>query len=324
MGRIVKGIFGGRSKSEKILQRFKPVGFSSPGFDATFEDNRFTLTRGAEGQTAIDDIRRLSGERAAEFRGLREDVKPGFGRLTRARVETIRNTGKRVVGNLRESLSRRRVLGSSFAGREIASQEAEFGQQEERARAESFLQELALTGDLIKEEFAGSLESIQQILQQLNFETTVGANLAANASGLLNQNIIAQAEARAAQQAVGESFINNLIEMAHEGAMSGAGGGGDIGGGGGMMGGMMGGGAGAGAGAGGAGAGAGAAALASDRRLKTNISRIGTVNGYPWYSFDYIWGEAGEGVMSDEVPARFVRKGLSGYDLVDYGALLNG
>jgi len=62
------------------------------------------------------------------------------------------------------------------------------------------------------------------------------------------------------------------------------------------------------------------ASMFSDRRLKTNVERIGTTPaGYPWYRFDYVWGEPGEGVMSDEVPPDWVRKHPSGYDMVDYG-----
>ena len=34
---------------------------------------------------------------------------------------------------------------------------------------------------------------------------------------------------------------------------------------------------------------------ASDRRLKKNIKRIGTVKGHNWYSYDYIWGESFSG-----------------------------
>ena len=211
MSRIIKGIFGGTSSSERILQRFEPTGFSTPGLSGTFANDRFTLQRGAEAGTALQDIRRLGEERAAEFRGLREDVRPGFGRLTRARVEAIRTTGKRVIGNLRESLSRRRVLGSTFAGREIASQESEFGRQEEVARAESFLQELGLTSQLITEEFNASISAVKDVLTQLNFESTIAAQLSTAASAQINANLTAQAEARAAQQAAGESFINNLI-----------------------------------------------------------------------------------------------------------------
>lgn len=211
MSRIIKGIFGGTSSSERILQDFRPTAFSTPGLSGSFANDRFTLRRGAEAGTALQDIRRLGEERASEFRDLRKDVRPGFGRLTRARVEAIRTTGRRVVGNLRESLGRRRVLGSTFASREIASQESEFGRQEEVARAESFLQELGLTSQLITEEFNSSIGAVRDVLQQLNFETTIGANLSTAASAQINANITAQAEARAAQQAAGESFIDNLI-----------------------------------------------------------------------------------------------------------------
>ena len=59
----------------------------------------------------------------------------------------------------------------------------------------------------------------------------------------------------------------------------------------------------------------------SDRRLKRNIKRIGTVNGYPWYSFEYIWGEISQGVMSDEVPPEFVTR-VDGFDQVDYSRII--
>lgn len=62
-----------------------------------------------------------------------------------------------------------------------------------------------------------------------------------------------------------------------------------------------------------------AAAFISDRRLKRNIVRIGTTpRGNPWYSFEYLWGQKSEGVMSDEVPAEAVIKHPSGFDMVDY------
>ena len=56
--------------------------------------------------------------------------------------------------------------------------------------------------------------------------------------------------------------------------------------------------------------------------MKKNIKRIGTVKDYPWYSFEYIWGEKSEGVMSDEIPSEYVVDNITGYDAVNYGALL--
>jgi hypothetical protein len=61
----------------------------------------------------------------------------------------------------------------------------------------------------------------------------------------------------------------------------------------------------------------------SDRRLKRNIKRIGSIKGINVYSWEYIWGEQGSGVMADEVrhiPGAVV-KHPSGYDMVDYGVI---
>jgi len=62
--------------------------------------------------------------------------------------------------------------------------------------------------------------------------------------------------------------------------------------------------------------------LFSDRRLKRNITPKGERYGCKWYEFEYLWGEKSEGVMSDEIPQKYVRKGV--YDTVDYVALMGG
>ena len=76
-------------------------------------------------------------------------------------------------------------------------------------------------------------------------------------------------------------------------------------------------------------AGAGATMYAaSDRRLKTGISKIGEyMDGVNLYLFNYIWSDDPQiGVMADEVkkviPEAVIRH-ESGYDFVDYGAIKN-
>ena len=64
----------------------------------------------------------------------------------------------------------------------------------------------------------------------------------------------------------------------------------------------------------------------SDRRLKTNIVKIGeSASGLNIYSFEYIDKNFGEGtysgVMSDEIPKEAVTKGNDGFDKVDYSQL---
>ena len=57
--------------------------------------------------------------------------------------------------------------------------------------------------------------------------------------------------------------------------------------------------------------------------MKTNITRIGTKGGYPWYSYNLKTdGSAHEGVMSDEIPREYVVD-MGGIDLVNYGALFS-
>jgi hypothetical protein len=56
----------------------------------------------------------------------------------------------------------------------------------------------------------------------------------------------------------------------------------------------------------------------SDRRLKSNVVRIGTTpGGYGWYEYD-IFGRREQGVMADEVPAEWTALHPSGYMMVDY------
>ena len=268
------------NKGSSALKRFTPAGFESPGLSGSFNrsTNSFDLRRTAEGEQSLADLRGGFEGLAGEVRGLRGDVKPGFGRLTRSRVEAIRAAGSRTVGNLREELGRRRVLGSTFASREIASTEAEFGRLEESARAEAFLQELDLTRQLISDEFRATIGGLAAVLDQLNFESSLAAELANSASQQNQATAVARAELHSAAAA-------GFFDLA--------------------------------------GVGFGAAAgAASDRRLKTNIVRVGTVNGFPWYEFDYTWGEHATGVMSDEVPPECVTQ-VGGYDYVDYNKVLN-
>lgn len=85
---------------------------------------------------------------------LRSQVQPGFGRLTEARVTAIRDAAAESIGNLRDSLARRNVLGSSFANDAFSRTRLAFAQEEEKARAESALQEIQLSTQLLQEQAA--------------------------------------------------------------------------------------------------------------------------------------------------------------------------
>lgn len=61
----------------------------------------------------------------------------------------------------------------------------------------------------------------------------------------------------------------------------------------------------------------------SDRRLKRNIARAGaTPGGQPWYTWEWVWGGKGQGVMADEVPDDVRLAGPFGYAMVDYSKVI--
>ena len=66
---------------------------------------------------------------------------------------------------------------------------------------------------------------------------------------------------------------------------------------------------------------AGGAMMMSDRRLKRHIKRIGTYLGYPWYVWQYVWGEWQCGVMADEINEEAVVMTPSGFAAVDYSRI---
>lgn len=214
---LVKGIFGGKDP-EKPLRDFSPTGFSSAGLTGSFDKRpgggQYTVTRSAAGNTALRGLQSVLGSKAKEVRGLRSQVTPGFGRLTQARIDALDRGRERTIGNLRQELSKRRVLGSSFGQHQIAAAEAEFTEREEMARAESFLQELQLSQQLIEQEYAASTAGMTAELEQLNFESSIAANLGQKSSEAMQANAFARAELYGAREAAGTEFITNLAGMA--------------------------------------------------------------------------------------------------------------
>lgn len=83
--------------------------------------------------------------------GLQEDVRPGFGRLTDEVTRTIRERGEQTIGNLREQLGARGVLGASFAQGQIASVSKDVANQERLAQSEAFVQEIAQTQSILQQ-----------------------------------------------------------------------------------------------------------------------------------------------------------------------------
>ena len=153
-------------------------------------------------RTGLGTIRTRSGQLRQDVDALRAQVVPGFGRLTEARVKAIKDRRDEAIGNLRESMARRKVLGSSFAEDAITRAELTFAQEEEAARATSAVEEMALTGDLTQMS-AGLLEMDANMLQREAQAIGLDMGLTQQDAGLFAQEL-------GTIQAASASLVNTL------------------------------------------------------------------------------------------------------------------
>jgi hypothetical protein len=289
-GKINDQLFGGPKVDEKALKRYRPTMMSGGGFQSTLAGPKgretLSLTSDANRQAAISNVQGALMGGADMLAGQRGLVRPGFGALTEARVGSIDTARRRATGTLRDNLSRRRVLGSSFAADAMGRVESEFGRQEAEARAQSFLEELQMTTGLIEREAQYRTTAMTTALDNLNLEASLATQLATGASAALLQSASMQAQIAQMKSQQTQEFFQWNVEMAMD-----------------SMGMFMGGG------------------MASDRRLKRNIEKIGELGGHNVYSFEYIWGERAIGFMADEVP-HAIAGYINGFAFIDLGRVL--
>src|SRR3990167_5948989 len=108
-------LFGGGQKNPVTpLQEFRPTGINAGGLRSTFSGGDIGITPSADRLGFIEGLSRTFPEQASELARLRESVSPGISGLRTSRLAEIENARRSSIGNLRENLSRRRVLGSSF------------------------------------------------------------------------------------------------------------------------------------------------------------------------------------------------------------------
>jgi hypothetical protein len=155
-------------------------GGTSPGF-------RFGTQLDSEGRSVGSFLQRSGSQEQAEFanrfgRGLRDidalrsEVRPGFGRFTDAAVRSIRNARRSALGDIRDQLARRRVLGSSFGQDAVARASAEFGLAEDKARAGALLNEIATSSQLLEKESQQIFAGVQRELAELQIAKGMAAD----------------------------------------------------------------------------------------------------------------------------------------------------
>lgn len=192
-------LLGPKGSATAPLTSFAPPGFNAGGISATYGGGGYNVAAGADRTAAVGGLAKTFGDQAGELAGLRSTVAPGFSDFRTAALRDIEDTRKQSIGNLRENLQRRRVLGSSF-GQDAASRtDAEFAKQKAETEATSYLQELEASHQLLQDEFTARRGQFQTGLDEMNLEASIAASLAGKATDALSKNaqIEAQLNARA-------------------------------------------------------------------------------------------------------------------------------
>lgn len=206
-------LFGSKKKgsAQAPLTNFTPTGINAGGLSSTMEGGNLAIRPSAERLAVVGDIARGFGEQAGIFNRLRSSVAPGMSDLRASRLGEIESARQQAVGNLRENLARRRVLGSSFGADALTRAEAEFAGQKERVAAESFLQELELTNQMIDREFAAQRSQFQTGLDELNLEASLAAGLAGKATDVMGKNAQTLAYLNAQEAAGAGKFFGDRV-----------------------------------------------------------------------------------------------------------------
>ena len=203
MGGIVSGITDtlGLTGSDSITDKFfgnnipnelknpRLTSFTSPGFNAKYNDpQNLEVTRSQSLQDSLSSLSGAFSGQASELGQLKGMVQPGFGRLTQAGINAIRDARRSTMGDLKQNLARRRVAGSSFGADDQARTSAEFAKRENEFASQAFVQEMAMTQDLINQQAQADAKSFATWIDQANLETGFATTMATGVSAILSQN----------------------------------------------------------------------------------------------------------------------------------------
>lgn len=283
--------FLGDTAVTKPLRDFKPVGFEAGGFDFSFKGSKLIGGATEERRSLLGEASSLFKSQAGDIRSLREKVRPGFSEFRKslagvkeARLGRLGAAKTSSLGNLREDLARRRIQGSSFGQDAFGRREAEFSRLEDEILADTGIQEA--------ETFMRELEVTRSLIGQEGELARAAVQVFIDSlnleAGIATQLVTNATDALAGNAQVQAQMLQRQNDNATKFVTEVIG------------------------------------AMASDRRLKSNIVRIGTHPlGIGIYEYE-IFGRPDIGVMAQEVlevKPEAVLTHPDGYLMVHYGRL---
>ena len=145
----------------------------------------------------------------------------GTSNLRESLLNEINNNETRAIGDLKDSLSRRRVSGSSFAADTLARATKEFNQQRTKAESEIGLIELQAQQDLIQAEHTSRANAYNIALQELNLQGDVAIKLGTQGQATMSGLAQLQSDLLAQNAAGVGGLFQPLVDAVGKGVTSG-------------------------------------------------------------------------------------------------------
>jgi hypothetical protein len=173
---ILAGSSGKLSKGKLSAARgYLTAGGLSTGL---VDDNkRVTVQSSPERQGLVNQLASVFGGQANQLGLIRGQLTAGRGALTEARLAQLDAGERAALGDLRTNLSRRRVLGSSFANDQQAAIQEQFGRARAEEAAQGLLETYGLDADLLTKQTAAAASQFQTKINELNLQTSVASSI---------------------------------------------------------------------------------------------------------------------------------------------------
>jgi hypothetical protein len=216
VGGALGGIFGGVNNPAPQIN-YTPPGFTGGGLTTSFNGNNYSVSPTADRTAAVGGVASTYGQQANDIAGLRSTVTPGFSQMRTTALADLDNQRTSALGNLRDNLAQRRILGSSFATDALSRADQDYQQQRQNTIATSFMNELQANQQLIQQQYTAARGSFQTGLDELNLEAGLASTLTGQATSVLANVATTQTQLDAFFQANKAQFWAGTGAMAGKG-----------------------------------------------------------------------------------------------------------
>ena len=165
-----------------------PTGFSGGGLTASFGGNSYGVTADANRTGAVSNLAGTYGDLGNTYGDLLKTVAPGASASLTAQLQDQDNQARSAIGNLKQNLQARRILGSSFGQDTISRANNTVQQQRDATIAQNYQQEFENTSQTIAAQHAAYAQQYQTGLDELNLESGTASGLVSGANSVLMNN----------------------------------------------------------------------------------------------------------------------------------------